>query len=268
MKAISDRSETTVRTEDGYIVHKCLNGEKEAFGLLVDKYKEGVYALAYSKLSDFQDAQDVVQEVFIKAYRKLNTLRRWDSFMAWLYAITSNMCKDWIRRQSKRPDCAFVEDQEPAVIDRASLDSYSEELALRSIRDVLDSLPKTYHQVLALFYLGGMSVKEIAGFLGTPPRTVERRLREARAQLKEEMLAEMKTTFDEHRLHGGFTFVIVEAVKRMKIQPMPRTAGLPWGLSLATGIILMFVCLGSHLNMLSSSSFLPGSPLPAETKVP
>lgn len=86
-----------MRTEDGYLIHKCLSGESEAFGFLVAKYKEAVYALAYSKLRNFHDAEDIAQEVFIKAYRKLHTLKRSDSFSAWLYAITSNLCKDWIR---------------------------------------------------------------------------------------------------------------------------------------------------------------------------
>ena len=93
-----------MRTEDGHIIHKCLNGEREAFGLLVDKYKASIYALAYSKLRNFHDAEDITQEAFIKAYRKLHTLRWWDNFLAWLYAITSNLCKDWLRSQPKRPD--------------------------------------------------------------------------------------------------------------------------------------------------------------------
>ena len=67
-----------MRTEDGYIVHKYLNGDSAAFGLLVDKYKAGVYALAYSKLHDFRDAEDVTQEVLIRAYQKLRTLRQWE----------------------------------------------------------------------------------------------------------------------------------------------------------------------------------------------
>lgn len=76
-----------MRTEDGYIVHKCLNGDSAAFGLLVDKYKGGVYALAYSKLRDFRDAEDVTQEVLIRAYQKLRTLRQRDRIFAWLYSI-------------------------------------------------------------------------------------------------------------------------------------------------------------------------------------
>lgn len=86
-----------MRTEDGKIVSKCLNGEPEAFGFLVDRYKESVYAFAYSKLRNFHDAEDVTQEVFLKAYQKLRTLRRWDSFHAWIYSIASNLCKNWIR---------------------------------------------------------------------------------------------------------------------------------------------------------------------------
>jgi len=87
MKRFNDRSKT-MRTEDGYIIHKCLNGEQAAFGLLVDKYKASVYALAHSKLRNFHDAEDITQEVFIKAYQKLHTLKRWDNFLAWLYSIT------------------------------------------------------------------------------------------------------------------------------------------------------------------------------------
>ena len=74
-----------MRTEDGYVVQKCLNGDSAAFGLLVDKYRESIYGLAYSKLGDFHDAEDVTQEVFIRAYQKLRTLKRYDSFLAWLY---------------------------------------------------------------------------------------------------------------------------------------------------------------------------------------
>lgn len=57
-----------MRTEDGRIIQECINGESEAFGMLVDKYKEGIYAFFYNKLRNFQDVQDVTQEVFLKAY--------------------------------------------------------------------------------------------------------------------------------------------------------------------------------------------------------
>lgn len=110
-----------MQTADGYIIDKCLNGDSGAFGLLVDKYRAGVYALAYSKLRDFRDAEDVAQEVFIKAYIKLRTLKRFDRFHAWLYAITVNLCKDWVRAQSRRPDSEFIEDQDQETLEEPFL---------------------------------------------------------------------------------------------------------------------------------------------------
>ena len=97
-----------MRTEDRHIIHKCLSGDTAAFGLLVDKYRASVYALAYSKLGNFHDAEDVTQEVFLKAYQKLRTLKQWDRFLAWLYAITSNLCKDFSRSRSNRPDTEYI----------------------------------------------------------------------------------------------------------------------------------------------------------------
>ena len=126
-----------MQTEDGYIIRKCLNGEKEAFGLLVDKYKEGVYLLAYGKLRNFHDAEDVTQEVFIKVYRKLHSLRRWDNVMAWIYAVTSNTCKDWIRSQSRRRDRESIADQNPESLTNPSINSYREGLVLESLHEAL-----------------------------------------------------------------------------------------------------------------------------------
>jgi len=248
-----------VRTEDGYIINKCLNGEATAFGLLVDKYKEGVYALAYSKLRNFHDAEDVAQEVFIKAYKKLRTLRRWDNFMAWIHAITSNLCKDWIRERSRRPDREFVEDQDPATLVYHSMDSYRESLVFKPLHEALDSLPKMHHQVLTLHYLGGMKIREIAGFLGTSPSTVARRLREARSQLKEEMLAMMETTIEQQKLRSGFTFRIVEVVKRTRIKPAPRMPWLPWGLSAATGVMLTIMSFSSNLISFNPLNLRPAT---------
>jgi RNA polymerase sigma factor (sigma-70 family) len=78
---------------DREIIDKCLNDDPTAFGMLVDKYKAIVYALAYSKLHNFQDADDVTQESFIKAYQNLHTLSQEDDFQAWIYGITKDICK-------------------------------------------------------------------------------------------------------------------------------------------------------------------------------
>ena len=146
-----------MRTEDGHIISKCLNGDSAAFGLLVDKYKASIYALAYSKLRNFHDAEDVTQDVFLIAYQKLRTLRQWDSFLAWLHAMTLNACKLKMRERSRRPDQEFIEDKDPKTLKVLSIAAYREERLDESLHDALDSLPEMYRQVLTLYYLGGMS---------------------------------------------------------------------------------------------------------------
>jgi len=248
-----------MRTEDGYIINKCLNGESEAFGFLVDKYKESVYAFAYTRLRNFQDAEDVTQEVFIKAYQRLRTLRRWDSFLAWLYSITSSLCKMHIRSQSTRPDREYVEDKDTKILDIMSLNSYHEEELSESVRDALEVLPEIHRQVLTLHYLGGMKVNEVARFLGTSPRTIARRLDSAKSQLKEEIFGMMTINFERRRLPAGFTLHIMDVVSRINIQPVPRITNLPWGLSLTAGIMLMIMSLGSHLSITNPMFSVTGS---------
>ncbi|MBC8228352.1 sigma-70 family RNA polymerase sigma factor, partial [bacterium] len=257
-----------MRTEDGYIIHKCLNGDSAAFGLLVDKYKESIYALAYSKLRNFHDAEDITQEVFLKAYQKLHTLKWWDNFLAWLYAITSNLCKNWIRSKFNRPDYEFIAEQDSRFFDYLSMNSYQKEQAHESLYEALASLPEMYRQVLTLYYLGGMSSREIAKFLGTSPNNIDQRLSRARTKLKKEMLDMMSTTYDQQKLQPGFTFRIVEMVKHIKIQPAPRsTPWLPFSLSAATGIVLTVLMFSPHLISLTPLGALLSSPMPSETKV-
>jgi RNA polymerase sigma factor (sigma-70 family) len=256
-----------MRTEDGSIIHRCLNGEPEVFGLLVDKYKEGIYAFVYAKLHDFRDAQDVTQEVFIQAYRDLRSLRRWESFVFWLYRIASTRCGKWIRAQSRRPDREFIEDQDPEILDLRSLDSYREAQVSESLREALDSLPVTYREALMLHYFGGMNSREMAKALGTSPAAVRHRLSRARAQLREELADMMGATFEEQKLPAGFTFRVVEAVKQIKINPMPRATALPWGLSLAAGIVLAVLNFNPHLSLPDQISSPRGSPLPTEMKI-
>jgi RNA polymerase sigma factor (sigma-70 family) len=255
-----------MRTEDGSIIQECFDGKPEAFGLLVDKYKGGIFAFVYGRLGRLQDAQDVTQEVFIEAYRGLHSLRRWESFVFWLYRIARNLCVDWIKAESRRPDSEFIEDQDPNILESPSLDSYREGQLGESLREALDALPDTYREVLMLHYFGGMAIKEIARAVGASPDAIGKRLSRARSQLREEMVAMMDTAFEGQRLQASFTFRVVETVKRIKIHPMPRTAGLPWGLSLAAGIIVTVLSLNPHMSITSDIAMPAGSPLSAEAK--
>ncbi len=171
-------------TADRSLISKCLSGDSAAFGLLVDRYKESIYALAYSKLGNFHDAEDITQEAFIKAYRNLRKLRHWDDFHAWMYAITSNLCKDWIRNKSRKPDCEFIEDQVPESLNY----SLDEDKLKETLHEAMDSLPEIYRQVLSLYYLGGMNTTEIAKFLRVSQTSIYQRLSRARSLLRKEMI--------------------------------------------------------------------------------
>jgi RNA polymerase sigma factor (sigma-70 family) len=215
-----------MRTEDGEIVRKCLNGDSAAFGLLVDKYKARVNALAYSKLRDFRDAEDGAQEVFIKAYQKLRNLKQWDKVYSWLYSITSNLCKNVIRAQTARPDSEFIADH-LATLEKPSEYPDRDDLMMEMLHEVLSFMPEVYQQVLTLYYMGGMSSREIATSLDMSPSAIRQRLSRARMLLKEEMMAMIASTFEEQQLQSSFTFRVVESVKRTKIQPLPGNMFLP-----------------------------------------
>jgi RNA polymerase sigma factor (sigma-70 family) len=262
-----------MRSEDGNIIHECLNGDSASFGLLVDKYKASIYALAYSRLRNFHDAEDVTQEVFIKAYKNLHTLRRWDSFLVWLRSMTVNLCRDKIKTFSRRPDKEYIEDHVVDDLEKSFLEAYqkdqwlvSHEEALNLLDKALESLPETYRQILTLHYLGGMNGEQISQFLSISHSNVRQRLSRAREQLREEMIAMMNQTFQQQKLSASFTFRIVELVKKIKINPISEAKGLPWGLSLGAGLILAVLMLGQHIP-LNLPDIAMGLPMPSEMKV-
>jgi N-acetylneuraminic acid mutarotase/predicted DNA-binding protein YlxM (UPF0122 family) len=174
---------------------------------------------------------------------------------------------DWGKAQSRRPDREFIADQDPAALKASSLNSYREDHLNESLREALDLLSETYREVLMLHYFAGMTSREIAEAVGASPTAIRMRLSRARAQLREEMAAMMDTAFEGQRLQASFTFRIVEAVKRIKIHPVPRATGLPWGLSLAVGIVITVLSLNPHLSITSDIAIPVGSPLRVEAKV-
>ena len=256
-----------MRTEDGYIIQKCLDGDTAAFGLLVDKYKGSVYALAYTKLGNFHDAQDITQEVFLKAYQKLRTLKQCDKFLSWLYAITSNSCKDFLRSKAGRPDGEYLADQEKECLNNISMYSYQEDEIHLTLQEALSELPEIHRQVLTLHYLGGMSCREIAQFLGASPHAIAMRLNRARAKLKKEMLTMMDTSFDQRKLHPAFTLNIVEAIQRTRIQSSPQTPAVPIGIAAVSLLTLSMLFLIVPFDQVPAVGKLIGAPLPSETKV-
>ncbi len=239
-----------MRTEDGHIVRKCIEGDAVAFGLLVDKYRSSVYALAYSRLRNFHDAEDITQEVFVRAYQKLRSLKNYDRFLAWLYSITSNLCKDFKKKQSRTPDSEYLDDH-TSRINELSIETYEEDKIVERIHEALDSLSETYREILILYYLGDMDSADISKFLGISPSAVRQRLSRARQELRES-ISFVDMAFEQRKLSSTFTFHIVEKIKRINIEPIPRTKGLPWYISITTGAIITILSLNQHFTFYGS----------------
>ena len=256
-----------MRTEDGHVIQKCLDGDAAAFGLLVDKYKGSVYGLACAKLGDFHDGQDMTQEVFLKAYQKLRTLKRWDKFLSWFYAITSNSCKDFLRSKASRPDGEYVTDQEKERLDKISINSHHEDKLHQTLREALSELPEIHRQVLSLHYLGGLSCREIAQFLGISPHAIAMRLSRARAKLRKEMLTMMHSSFDGQKLHSAFTLNIVEIIRRTQIQPNPQVPVIPIGIAVVSLLTLSMLYLFVSIDQFPAIGKLVGAPILSETRI-
>ena len=235
--------------------------------MLVDKYKGSVYGLAYAKLGDFHDAQDMTQEVFLKAYQKLRTLKRWDKFLSWLYAITSNSCKDFLRSKASRPDGEYVTDQEKERLDKISINSHHEDKLHQTLREALSELPEIHRQVLSLHYLGGLSCREIAQFLGISPHAIAMRLSRARAKLRKEMLTMMHSSFDGQKLHSAFTLNIVEIIRRTQIQPNPQVPVIPIGIAVVSLLTLSMLYLFVSIDQFPAIGKLVGAPILSETRI-
>ena len=179
------------REQEAAIVRKVLGGDANAFETLVLEYEKNVYNIALRMTGNSEDAADMTQEAFIKAYNSLQSFRGDSKFSVWLYRIVSNVCLDFLRSKNRRPTVSLsVEDDdgEDAQLDVAD-ESQSPELLLDrkltrdSVRRALDSLPPDYRQILLLREIQGLSYDEIAQALSLEVGTVKSRIFRARKRL-------------------------------------------------------------------------------------
>ena len=179
------------REQEAAIVRKVLDGDANAFETLVLEYEKNVYNIALRMTGNSEDAADMTQEAFIKAYNSLQAFRGDSKFSVWLYRIVSNVCLDFLRSKNRRPTVSLsVEDDdgEDTQLDVAD-ERQSPELLLdrkltrESVRRGLDSLPPDYRQILLLREIQGLSYDEIAQALSLEVGTVKSRIFRARKRL-------------------------------------------------------------------------------------
>lgn len=172
------------------IIEKVLGGDANAFEELVLKYEKTVYNLALRMVGDRDDASDMTQEAFIKAYGSLSSFRGDSKFSVWIYRITTNVCLDFLRSKSRKQQVSLTvsDDDEDAQLDIPDPSSDPEQqlmqkISMQSVEEGLKTLPDKQRQILVMRELGGMSYAEIGAALSLEEGTVKSRIFRARKRL-------------------------------------------------------------------------------------
>lgn len=179
------------REQEAAVIRKVLNGDTNAYETLVRAYEKNVYNLALRMIGNSEDAYDMSQEAFIKAYNSLTAFRGDSKFSVWLYRIVSNVCLDYLRSRSRKPTSSLStenDDGEEIELDIADEEQTPEKLLERgltrdAVRRGLMSLPDDHRQILLLREIDGLSYDEISEALGLEVGTVKSRIFRARKKL-------------------------------------------------------------------------------------
>ena len=188
-------NEDVEKLSEQQLVSRSCKGDKAAYRLLVEKFQERIYAVAYGVLRNREDAEDVAQEAFVKAYLSLKNFRQDSSFYTWLYRIAYNMAIDFKRKVARRGGSAVEWDPEmlseqvsqtPLLQESERPDESFERGELRSaLKFALEELTEPHRVVIVLREVDGMSYDEIADVVGVSKGTVMSRLHYARKRLQE-----------------------------------------------------------------------------------
>lgn len=179
------------REQEAAVIQAVLDGDVNAYEALVKEYEKNVYNLALRMTGNSEDAADMAQEAFIKAYNSLTAFRGDSKFSVWLYRIVSNVCLDFLRSRSRKQTVSLStenDDGEEVELDIADEMHSPEQLLDRSltrdaVRRGLAALPPDHREILLLREIQGLSYEEIADVLGLEAGTVKSRIFRARKKL-------------------------------------------------------------------------------------
>jgi RNA polymerase sigma-70 factor (ECF subfamily) len=173
------------------LVERSLQGDNSAFGELVERYRKKVFNMAYSITRDPETADDLAQDVFIKALSSLNRFKFEASFGTWLYRISLNHITDHLRQEKRKQSLHFKEAlnttlyREDDTLNRER--SIMKEQQKTIVREGIKKLPEKYRIILSLRDIQGLPYKEIAQILNISPGTVDSRLFRARKMLRKKI---------------------------------------------------------------------------------
>jgi RNA polymerase sigma-70 factor (ECF subfamily) len=168
--------------DDPAVVRECLRGNRQAFAVLVQQYDKPVYNVALRMLRNPEDARDVAQTVFLKAFQGLESYDPKFRFYSWIYRIAINESLNVLRLRGR--EAGPVDDQHPSD-DPGPEQSLADGDTQRAVLDALDRLKPEYRAVIVLRYFQDRSYEDIGQILGVEEKTVKSRLFTARQLMKD-----------------------------------------------------------------------------------
>ena len=170
------------------LISRARGGDREAFGELVEQYRDNVYRLAYRMCGNTYDADEAAQEAFVAAWRALPNFRGDAKFSTWLYRLTTNAAIDVMRREKRHQtvgDGEMIEVADDADSPQETVERTEQQEA---VQEALSTLSEEYREVLLLRYMEELDYAEIAEVLQLPSGTVKSRINRAKAALKTALL--------------------------------------------------------------------------------
>jgi RNA polymerase sigma-70 factor (ECF subfamily) len=176
--------------DDAQLIDQTLAGHSAAFGQLVQKYQDRLYNTVIHVAGNAEDARDIVQNAFVKAFVKLDTFRRSSAFYTWLYRIAFNLAASHRRR--RRPTMSVEHARETSGLEPTEsgdgpTEALQREERRRQVRQAIAELSEEHQGVLVLREIDGCGYATIAEILELPIGTVRSRLHRARLQLREQL---------------------------------------------------------------------------------
>jgi RNA polymerase sigma factor (sigma-70 family) len=193
-------------SDENQLIAKAKRGDVESFNVLVLRYQDYIYSIAYRIMGETDGAADAAQETFLTAYRKLTSFRG-GNFKAWLARIATNACFDELRKQKRRPQDYLEElpgsemyDEPPIAADAPNPEQEAQRADLnRALQDCMNGLAPEQRMVLVLCDVQSMTYQEVADNLRTELGTVKSRLSRARLAMRRCLQAFQELLPDEFR---------------------------------------------------------------------
>ncbi|MGA0334031.1 MAG: sigma-70 family RNA polymerase sigma factor [Kiritimatiellia bacterium] len=181
---------------DSHWVQEARQGDLSAFDYLMSKYQSRIYALLYNMTSNREDAEDLLQDVFLKAYKALPKFKGNSSFYTWVYRIAVNTAINYVRKRKRKQGLSLDHldlglERDPALVQLASQETPDRNLDLKDLQKklkaALQTLSEKHRMVVVLHDIQGLPHREIGKILGVSSGTVRSRLFYARQQLQAQL---------------------------------------------------------------------------------